>query len=81
MIKLKYIYQGWKNWLLDKFSDLKYKSYFDKRLQICQKCEKNDSGVCDICKCVLVAKTKSEDSACPLKKWDTIKNTLEKEGN
>lgn len=67
--------------MLDKISDLKYKEYFDKRLQICQNCEKNDKGVCDICKCVLVAKTKSEDSACPLKKWDTIKNTVEKEGN
>ena len=79
MIKIKYIIQGWWNLILDKISDIKYKSYFDERMNICKSCQENDHGICSICHCVLIAKTKSEDSACPLKKWDTIENTINKE--
>ena len=79
MIMIKYIIQGWWNWFLDKVSDIKYKSYFDKRLEICKSCQENKHGICSVCHCVLTAKTKSEDSSCPLKKWDTISNTIEKE--
>ncbi len=79
ILVIKNIFQGWFNLLLDKISDIKYKSYFDERMNICRSCQDNKDGICGICHCVLKAKTKSEDSACPLKKWDTIENTLKKE--
>ena len=33
---IKIIFQGWINWFLDAWSDLKYKKYFDDRLNICK---------------------------------------------
>ncbi len=72
MIPIKYIIQGWKNWLLDLFSDIKYKKEFDARFNICKQCEHNKHNICDICHCVLAAKTKSEDSECPMGKWTKI---------
>lgn len=74
MIPIKYIIQGWWNWLLDLISDIKYKKEFDARLEICKQCESNKHGICDICHCVLVAKTKSEDSECPVGKWKAIRH-------
>lgn len=74
MIPVKYIIQGWWNWLLDLVSDIKYKKEFDARLEICKQCESNKHGICDICHCVLVAKTKSEDSECPVGKWKAIQH-------
>lgn len=73
---LKYIILGWWNWLLDKISDLKYKKQFDERLEICKACEKYSCGFCKICGCVVTAKTKCEESKCPINKWDAIKNTI-----
>ena len=78
---IKIIFQGWINWFLDAWSDLKYKKYFDDRLNICKNCEHNKSNICDICHCVLKAKTKAEQSKCPIGKWDTIENTLNKYKN
>jgi hypothetical protein len=74
MIPIKYIIQGWWNWLLDLVSDIKYKKEFDERLEICKICENNKHGICGICHCVLVAKTKSEDSECPVGKWKKIEH-------
>lgn len=74
MIPVKYIIQGWWNWLLDLVSDIKYKKEFDARLEICKRCEHNKHGICDICHCILVAKTKSEDSECPDGKWKAIQH-------
>lgn len=79
MIPVKYIIQGWANWLLDLVSDLKYKKYFDKRMDICKTCENNFHGVCKICHCVLAAKTKAEDCYCPVGKWKSVKETIENE--
>lgn len=75
MIPIKYIIQGWWNWFLDKISDIKYKKEFDNRLEICKQCENNKIGICAICHCVLVAKTKSEDSECPIGKWSKINHS------
>lgn len=72
MVKVKYIIQGWWNCLLDVFSDIIYKKEFDQRMDICRKCEHNKHGICDICHCILVAKTKSEDSECPENKWGSV---------
>jgi hypothetical protein len=74
MVPVKYIIQGWWNWLLDLVSDIKYKKEFDARLEICRQCENNKHGICAICHCVLVAKTKSEDSECPVGKWKAIQH-------
>lgn len=75
---LKYIILGWWNLILDKISDIKYKKEFDERLAICKQCDRMSFGVCKECGCIVAAKTKSEDSACPLKKWAAIKDTLNK---
>ena len=73
---IKYIIQGWWNVILDLFSDLKYKKYFDERMSICRQCPYNKYNVCTVCHCPLISKTKSEDSMCPLKKWLSIKETI-----
>lgn len=74
---LHYIIQGWWNLFLDWISDIKYKKEFDERLKICNSCSYNKHGICQKCYCVVAAKTKSEDSKCPLDKWRTIKETLQ----
>ena len=78
-VYLHYIFQGWLNYFLDLISDIKYKKIFDQRLEICNACDKNFHGICKECHCILKAKTKSEDSECPLKKWTTVKQTLSKD--
>ena len=75
---IKLIWQGWTNMLLDLISDIRYKKEFKERYEICKVCNHNSHGFCDICGCLLKAKTKSEDSECPMKKWLTIKETLKK---
>lgn len=75
---IKLIWQGWTNMLLDLISDIRYKREFEERYEICKTCYHNSHGFCDICGCLLKAKTKSEDSECPMKKWLTIKETLKK---
>ena len=77
LFTLKLIFQGWLNWFLDRISDIKYKEYFDARYKLCKCCEHNKFGICDCCGCVLKAKTKAEESECPLGKWKTIKETLD----
>lgn len=77
LIHIKLIWQGWRNLVLDLVSDIKYKEQFDARMEICKHCDMNEFGICRMCGCVLKAKTKSEDSECPVGKWKTIKETLE----
>ena len=79
LITLKLIFHGWSNMILDLISDIKYKKYFDARYEICKTCPHNKHGICDICGCVLKAKTMSEDSECPDGKWKTIEETLRDE--
>ena len=74
--KIKEILQGWTNFFLDIFSDIKYKKEFERRYEICSECEHNVHGICDICKCILKAKTKAEESACPISKWLTINDSF-----
>ena len=78
MIPINLIFQGLKNHILDKISDLKYKDIFEERLKICDSCEYNNKGKCTLCGCIIKIKTKSEDSRCLIGHWDTVKNTLEK---
>ena len=76
ILTLKLIWQGWRNYVLDIISDIKYKKYFDERYGICQKCRFNKLDICKKCGCVLKAKTKAEDAECPIGKWKTIEETL-----
>lgn len=73
---IKYIIQGWINVVLDLISDLKYKKYFNERMEICNECTHNKHNICSLCHCPLISKTKSEDSSCPLKYWLSIKETI-----
>ena len=76
-IKLKLIWQGWSNFIIDKISDIKYKKYFDERYNICKTCPNNLNGICKLCGCIIKMKTMSEDSECPDGKWFNIQHTLE----
>lgn len=65
---IKYIIQGYLHWFISLFKDIKNSKLYSMRLELCEKCDKNNNGICEICSCVLKAKTKS-DSKCPLNKW------------
>ena len=74
MVPVKYIVQGWWNLLLDVVSDIRHKDEFHQRMEVCKTCDKNTCGVCMVCHCLLAAKTKVEESECPLHKWNAIHN-------
>lgn len=79
-MRIKFFIEGWWNYFLDKISDIRYKKDFDARMTICEECPNNRNGICAICHCVLVAKTKSEGSECPEGKWGPVGKT-KKEDN
>lgn len=68
LLKIKYIIQGYFHWFLSKFKELKNHQLYASRYDICLDCEHNNHGKCDICGCIIKAKTKS-DSKCPIDKW------------
>lgn len=55
----------------DGFTDVSLEEYRE-RLKICNSCEFNSNGDCDICGCIIRKKAwwKSED--CPKNKWDKL---------
>lgn len=72
-----YIVQGYSIWLYNKITG-KSSEIAKKRLDICNKCEHNKNGVCDICGCILKAKVRAiypiDDfgisiEGCPERKW------------
>lgn len=79
--KFKHIYQGWKN---DLFPSQDIKEYIEKlsaeRLQICAACPYNSTpgkvvrfySTCNDCGCILSAKSKCVDEACPQGKWHAV---------
>lgn len=67
-LKIKYIIQGYFHLILSKFKEIKHHELYKSRLDICNLCENNKHGMCNICGCILKAKTKS-DSKCPIDKW------------
>jgi hypothetical protein len=64
--KLKEIMSGWKNLL---FPNPQTEKIHKNRASVCSKCEHNIKNICKKCGCPLAAKTRSEISTCPLKKW------------
>ena len=72
-----YIIAGYSVWICNIISG-KTKQQAKKRLAICNCCKHNNDGICELCGCILKAKTrvdfpldengKSIDG-CPEKKW------------
>jgi hypothetical protein len=75
---IPYIIEGWTNWFLDIISDIKYSKEFAKRREICKGCDKYKLGICTICGCVVQAKTRCEDSECPVGKWSSVHHRPDK---
>lgn len=71
-MKIRNIIQGWRNFILDLFSDIRYHKEFTERMEVCKQCEDNMAGICKHCGCILKAKTKAEDEECPTGKWNRI---------
>ncbi len=66
MSKLEEIISGWSNVI---FTDTKVEEEALRRAKICSTCENNINNVCNICRCPLIAKTRSPKSECPIKLW------------
>lgn len=66
MSKLEEIISGWSNVI---FTDPKVEEEALRRAKICSACENNINNICHICKCPLIAKTRSSKSECPIKLW------------
>lgn len=61
---IKNIFIGWYNYLFHPMT-----KEAKARLAICEKCEYNVNGVCDICGCVLKAKASAPNEICHAGKW------------
>lgn len=64
--KFNEIVSGWKNVV---FKTPEIEEMAHKRALICAACPHNVDRVCQECGCPLVAKTRSPESKCPMKKW------------
>ena len=64
--KLSEIFKGWKNVV---FPNENVEKIAKARASICADCEYNVKSRCKKCGCPLIAKTRSMQSHCPLKKW------------
>tara|TARA_A100001201_G_C4075359_1_gene197170 strand:- start:388 stop:612 length:225 start_codon:yes stop_codon:yes gene_type:complete len=64
--KLSEIFNGWKNVV---FPNENVEKIAKARASICADCEYNVKSRCKKCGCPLIAKTRSMQSHCPLKKW------------
>ena len=71
------IIEGWIKYIIDLVRH-KESNTTEYRHQICNQCEHNKHGVCQLCHCVILAKIRchyiiDEDGkaidGCPLKKW------------
>lgn len=47
----------------------KHVSIKNRRMEICNECDHKDEIFCDVCGCLLDAKTRVYEEKCPLKKW------------
>ena len=71
----KKILEGVSNYIK---KDVNVEAIAQKRLLLCENCQKNDNGTCSICGCILKLKTRSMASSCPLdeigeeKLWDSV---------
>ncbi len=72
-----YIIEGYSKWLFD-IVTFKENRLSKKRMAICNKCEHNKHGICELCGCILKAKTRVDFildnngitiDGCPKRKW------------
>lgn len=66
MSKFQEIINGYKNLIWEKPEIEKLAM---DRAVICSECPENKNNVCNICKCPLISKTRSEYSRCPKNLW------------
>ena len=67
MGKLEEIISGWKNYV---FKNPAMEEIAKQRVRKCLECDKlKKNYTCRICGCYIPAKTRSERSKCPEKKW------------
>lgn len=66
MSKLKEIISGWSNVI---WENPRIEKIAMDRAIICSECPENKNNICNICKCPLISKTRSEYSKCPQAKW------------
>lgn len=74
---LLHIFEGYITWIINKITGFT-KPEYKQRLQICQECQHNKHGICELCGCIIKAKVrvdfildeegKSIDG-CPERKW------------
>ena len=71
MFNAKEIAEGFGNLIKDKMglSTEAQKELFAARKAICDSCEHGQGTRCNLCGCVIAAKTKSLGSSCPDKLW------------
>lgn len=60
--KIKSIYHGYKNLIIE---DKEFEPLYKDRYSICLTCPSNKVGICNLCGCVLKAKTRSLEEDCP----------------
>ena len=74
---ISYIIEGYITWIKDLVTGMTKQIYKD-RMKICNNCEHNVHGICELCGCVLKAKVRvdfmldKEDKSidgCPERKW------------
>lgn len=71
MNKALEIAEGFKNIVRSKLdlTSEEEENLFKVRREICDACINKNILICDICKCVISAKTKSIQSSCPIQLW------------
>ena len=47
-----------------------------ERLAICNDCEHQENGMCNLCGCILQLKTGFSNMRCPVDKWEEHKSSL-----
>lgn len=74
---ISYIIEGYITWIKDLVTGMT-KQIYKNRMEICNNCEHNVHGICELCGCVLKAKVRvdfmldKEDKSidgCPERKW------------
>ncbi len=70
-MEISNIISGWFNVAKDKLGILspEINTKAEERLKICSACPQRKGDNCGACGCPLVAKVRSPQSNCPIKKW------------
>lgn len=71
MAQLQQILNGWGKLILKEFGLLpkELQELSEKRLLICDPCNRRSNDSCSLCGCTLAAKTLVPEAKCPENKW------------